>query len=358
MPHPSADLIFLVTNGRDPEVFEATGAADLNWVRQAVRDAGLALPESGPKVLDWGCGCGRLARHWARDTSNVALFGCDINGDLVGWCRDNLPFGTFAVSSVAPPLDYADGTFDLLYGISVLTHLTFEEHYGWMREIHRVLAPGGVAVLTIHGPTMFAHILASANAAPATEIGRLHTHLIDEDLFTCIEHEPGSNFSANALTGNVFEKIFHPFDVRLHRPRYGLMGIHDTCVIRKKSDRPLMFFDSLAEVKLQGLEDQYTLELELAGQSSFSVLADLTDRHSPVTARLSLKLPGNDASIAASGLVTLPYNAGWTLLDKAYAMVTIDHIPPHHGPALLTIDVHGASSLDGVVLTLSKGMLF
>lgn len=357
LPYPSPELIFLVTHGRDPVVFEATGAADLNWVRRAVREAGLVLPGKGLKVLDWGCGCGRLARHWLNEAADVELFGCDINAGLVAWCKNNLSFGVFTVSSVKPPLKYDDGTFDLLYGISVLTHLTLDENYEWMREIHRVLASDGVAVLTIHGPTMFAHFLPGASAIQGTHPGKLRTHLIDEEVFACIEQEPGSNQSANVLTGSVFEKIFHPFDVRLHRPRYGLMGIHDTCVITKKSGRPLTFIEHLTVKTLRGTKDECTCEIHLTGQSSFSILADLKGLYASATIRLSLKLPGNVESVAESRIVDLPPRADWTILDKAYSMITLDDIPSHHGPALLSIEVCG-ESLDGVVLTLSKGMLF
>lgn len=353
LPLPSSYLMDLVTNGRDPVRFEAAGAADLAAVRQAVRNAGLRLPDGGLRVLDWGCGCGRLARHWASDASGVDLFGCDINPALVAWCRDHLPFGTFAVSPFEPPLAYADGSFDLIYGISVLTHLTFEQHHRWVKEIHRLLKPSGVAVLTAHGPTMFPQILSGARTA--YDSGKVRTHLIDEDAFICLEHADGSNASGNVLTGAMFDHLFRGFDVRLHVPRYGLMGIQDTYVVAKRSAR-LRAIDDLCRMDLQGEAWRSAMDLDLDGARAFSVLADVTDLYFPATIELRFRWPTGETK--SSGARPLPDKVAWTHLDKAYASIAIDDLPALRGPVRLEVDVTGSKPLDGGVLTLSKAFLF
>jgi SAM-dependent methyltransferase len=360
VPFPSPELIFLVTNGRDPAVFEATGAADLNLVRMAIASAGVTLAASKLRVLDWGCGCGRLARHWSKDGTDVELFGCDINPTLVDWCKDNLKFGKFSVSHLDPPLEFEDNFFDLLYGVSVFTHLTFQEHYRWMCEIWRVLKPGGVAVLTAHGPTMFPAILANLKETSADDPGVLRTTLIDEDAFVCIERAGGSNFSANVLTEDVFSKIFFPFHVRLHSPRYGLMGIHDTYVITKKSDRALTFFDSLGQFALNGKRSVHDISIKLSGQRNFGILASVSNLFSvvPATSRLILRVSDSDAPLAASELFVLPRNASWSNLDAAHVLLTISDIPPHYGDARLSLEVGSDEPLNQASLMLSKAMLF
>src|SRR5438445_1248741 len=54
-------------------------------------------------VLDFGCGCGRVIRHWP---SGPTLYGCDYNPALVEWCQTNLPFAQFALNNLTPPLPY------------------------------------------------------------------------------------------------------------------------------------------------------------------------------------------------------------------------------------------------------------
>jgi len=56
----------------------------------------------------------------------------------------------FAVIDAVPPLPFPDGTFDLIYAISVFTHIT--THWaGWLLELHGLLRPEGVFIATFHG---------------------------------------------------------------------------------------------------------------------------------------------------------------------------------------------------------------
>jgi SAM-dependent methyltransferase len=101
-------------------------------------------------ILDFGCGCGRVMRRWSQ-LNGPALFGSDYNADLVAWCRDNLPFAHFVVNGLAPPLSFADGQFDLVYALSVFTHLTTGLQHEWISELERVIRPGGLLLLTTRG---------------------------------------------------------------------------------------------------------------------------------------------------------------------------------------------------------------
>ena len=66
-----------------------------------------ADPDGLKKILDWGCGCGRLIEVFNYLTKNKELYGCDIDSEAIGWCKDNLkniefntipPLTTFAIS--------------------------------------------------------------------------------------------------------------------------------------------------------------------------------------------------------------------------------------------------------------------
>jgi SAM-dependent methyltransferase len=101
-------------------------------------------------VLDFGCGVGRVLRHWSGVTGPV-LHGTDYNPELIDWCRRNLRFARFNVNALTGRLSYAAGTFDLIYALSVFTHLTPEQQDSWMTELRRILKPGGHLLISTHG---------------------------------------------------------------------------------------------------------------------------------------------------------------------------------------------------------------
>jgi SAM-dependent methyltransferase len=161
---PDEDRRYRVIANRDAASFLMSGCTDLNRLDRACRYVTGHRIAEHERVLDWGCGCGRLARHL--DTSPTRLFGCDIDAENIGWCAENLP-GQFSVSSLRPPLPYSNGEFNLIYGLSVFTHFRPAIEALWLAELRRVAAPGAILLMTIHGRTTvdFAHLDAGASQA-------------------------------------------------------------------------------------------------------------------------------------------------------------------------------------------------
>jgi SAM-dependent methyltransferase len=148
---PDPDRRFRVIGNRDLDGFLRLGATDAYRIKSAFeRVTGRSWRDAGD-VLDWGVGCGRVARHLAPLVAG-RFHGCDIDADNAGWCAAHLP-GSFAPSRLEPPLPYADESFDVIYGISVFTHLKAPWEERWLAELHRVLRPGGVLMMTVHGQT-------------------------------------------------------------------------------------------------------------------------------------------------------------------------------------------------------------
>jgi len=123
----------------DARFFLESGRHNAELIRSVLAEQGAPVERLGA-MLDWGCGCGRVLRHWSGlDTTTVS--GCDINPKMVDWCRTNLPFAEVAVNELSPPLPYADSSFDLVYAFSVMTHLSADLQHEWVAESRRVLRP-------------------------------------------------------------------------------------------------------------------------------------------------------------------------------------------------------------------------
>jgi SAM-dependent methyltransferase len=101
-------------------------------------------------VLDWGCGCGRALRYVSAK-HRVKLTGVDIDAPTIAWCKTAFPGCSFHAINLSPPLPLESESFDLIYGISIFTHLREHDQYAWLEELRRVSRPGGVLLLSIHG---------------------------------------------------------------------------------------------------------------------------------------------------------------------------------------------------------------
>jgi SAM-dependent methyltransferase len=103
------------------------------------------------RVLDWGCSSGRVIRWLGDIAGGTELVGTDINDIAVRWCQENLPFASAHVNGPLPPLPFPDAHFDLIFGISVVTHLDQNYERAWLRELWRVARPGALVLLSVHG---------------------------------------------------------------------------------------------------------------------------------------------------------------------------------------------------------------
>ncbi len=129
--------------------------------RQTVENLEACLSAAGAplagfhSILDFGCGCGRTVLPLAEKYPGKELHGADVDREAITWCRQRLPSARFELNQPSPPLPYAAGRFDLVYAVSVFTHLGPELEQAWLAELHRVLRPGGVALLTVYAEAVW-----------------------------------------------------------------------------------------------------------------------------------------------------------------------------------------------------------
>jgi SAM-dependent methyltransferase len=130
--------------------FERLGAA----IR---REVDRLLPSDwvweGKRALDFGAGAGRGLRHFHDLVPHNEFWGCDIHDESIDWLNEHLAPMRGAVCGHAPGLALEDESVDLIWATSVFTHLT--DHWsGWLVELHRMLAPGGILIATFLGEAM------------------------------------------------------------------------------------------------------------------------------------------------------------------------------------------------------------
>jgi SAM-dependent methyltransferase len=152
-----------------PAQLQNVGEGDFGAVGEAIVHYLQALAELKPsdRVLDIGCGVGRVARVLARELRPPGSYdGFDIVPDSIAWCQQHYrrtaapfrfkhanvrntaynPGGDRAAEDFEFP--YADASFDLAIAISLFTHLLPESADHYLSEANRVLAPGGRMLLT------------------------------------------------------------------------------------------------------------------------------------------------------------------------------------------------------------------
>lgn len=105
--------------------------------------------ESYRSWVDFGCGSGRVARHLLASGEVEQLTGLDVDRHAVGWCSRNLG-GTFYTVAPDPPTPIETGGADIVYCISVFTHLDEESQFIWLGEVRRMLRPGGLFIVSTH----------------------------------------------------------------------------------------------------------------------------------------------------------------------------------------------------------------
>jgi SAM-dependent methyltransferase len=149
LPLPPPALVHAVAGHFDLREYYESGVLHADLFRRVLVANGFEV-ERFRSLLDFGCGCGRVLRQW-RELRETQLYGCDYNSRLADWCRRSLPFAEFRVNELGQPLPYGRGGLDFVYAVSVFTHLTEPLQRSTMRALERVLAPGGVLLITTKG---------------------------------------------------------------------------------------------------------------------------------------------------------------------------------------------------------------
>lgn len=225
VPVPPLALIDLVSGQPDIPWFLLGGQRASTAIREALgrQDVGL---KNLSNLLDFGCGCGRVLRNWSDLSGDVAVHGTDLNPRLVKWCQQHLAFARVETNGLEPPLPFPDSYFDLVYSLSVFTHLPEHLQQRWMDEVRRVLAPSGYLVFSTHGEHSAADLDRSERArfAAGTLVVRASE---DAGSNACGAYHPSEYVRATLASG---------FDVLDHVPQGALGNPPQDLWVLQKTD--------------------------------------------------------------------------------------------------------------------------
>lgn len=99
------------------------------------------VPLDGRRVLDLGCGVGEYVRAFARQGAEA--YGCDIERPRLLRARER--GARDVLLAAGERLPFQDGALDVVVLNEVIEHVNDDQQT--MREVARVLAPGGAAVI-------------------------------------------------------------------------------------------------------------------------------------------------------------------------------------------------------------------
>lgn len=145
---PGGNMMLDTPDG--PSVFVSQGSRMAAVVAAAVNVFLPVQDWDSMNVLDFGCGNGRVALplsfYYGRPN-----FCCDVDPEVVAHLAGNLPKAEVAVSPFFPPTQFSSDFFDVLYSISIFTHLPGDSQRAWLEEFFRIVKPGGLALISTSG---------------------------------------------------------------------------------------------------------------------------------------------------------------------------------------------------------------
>lgn len=154
-PVPPAKLRWRIQADEDLDTYLEAGKEIAQNIQDLCKIAHRDF-DSFKNILDFGSGCGRVIQNFRGRPTSCNLYATDIDPDLVSWGSSNLPDIHWSVNKHEPPLPFDDNAFDLIYGISVFSHLDEDVQHAWLRELKRVARPGATLILTVQGENTMA----------------------------------------------------------------------------------------------------------------------------------------------------------------------------------------------------------
>ncbi len=106
---------------------------------------------NNPKVLDFGAGWGRVIRFFLRDTNEKNLYAMDVMKAAVDFMKETNFKGNIIKCNELPPVPVDLKGMDVIYALSVFSHLHESHFSAWMHYFKSILAPNGKLIFSSRG---------------------------------------------------------------------------------------------------------------------------------------------------------------------------------------------------------------
>jgi SAM-dependent methyltransferase len=168
VPLPPCELRALSTGTDSAQWFQKSGRMSMASMENAIGSLGMKWSDFA-RILDFGCGCGRLLRQLLPRVPLARVWACDTDGPSVYWLRDNMPRVHVRLTEDAAPLPFPSALFDLVLAVDVFTAFNEVTQDAWLEELKRVTRPGGLLLITTNGLGSWTDALAAQPELKAHE---------------------------------------------------------------------------------------------------------------------------------------------------------------------------------------------
>lgn len=215
-PFPPPELMQIVSGLTERGHFAQHGVT----IFEALQNASPKSLREFSDILDFGCGCGRLARIFKG--YNGKLTGCDVDAQAIEWINQHLSYMNGVRTTPNGPLPFASGQFDCVISISVFSHLNEDSQFYYLSELARCTKPGAILLLTVHGERALERALqeeqilrmldippSSLRFAKAQMERGSHSFVVQEQgHLTTAEYKYGISFIPDAYIGSKWSQYF------------------------------------------------------------------------------------------------------------------------------------------------------
>ena len=195
------------------------------------------LPGPPEKMLDFGCGWGRMLRLLRKSgvLDETEVFGCDIDDEGLRFVERTVPRVAVSIHAGSPPTAYVNGEFDLIYAYSVFSHLPPKPHMAWAGELRRICKVGGTVCVTTQGMNFLKWCLAN----PDLHLPKLISDVVSSDAVS--KYEAGEylyaldsplrpDYGHAVVPRSYFEKNWRPLGFEI--VDWDGSGSQDRCLLR------------------------------------------------------------------------------------------------------------------------------
>ncbi len=231
MPSPPKALMTRVANIGESARFALSGMKSYGELLDELNRH--VAVESVDRLLDFGCGCGRLLYYLVNCSGILGVSGCDIDAEAIEWVRSRISGVHVSVTPHLPPTSYDDSAFEVILASSVFSHLSREAQLVWLKELRRILKPDGVLIASIHG-----EFAASASLAPNNQSALSEKGILDASLDASLDGiAPAgyyrSTFQTESYTRSEWGRFLRVVAIR----ERGMHNWQDLVVLRKEGDK-------------------------------------------------------------------------------------------------------------------------